>query len=133
MAEAGAAVLTSGGPPLRAIEGKNDGSGPKQGVVPNRFKASVGEGFDPTAVEAAGGEMMQQLYGELRRLAAVKLRNLPPGRQTLQPTGLVHEVYLRLVKDHVDTQRLEGVGGTDAGKLQKPWRSDRPGRQDHFA
>jgi RNA polymerase sigma factor (TIGR02999 family) len=38
------------------------------------------------------------LYAELRRLAAVLTTRLPPG-QTLQPTALVHEAYLRLVRD----------------------------------
>ena len=35
------------------------------------------------------------VYDELRRLAAQRLAALPPG-QTLQPTALVHEVFLRL-------------------------------------
>ena len=37
------------------------------------------------------------VYDELRRLAAQKLAHEKPG-QTLQPTALVHEAYLRLVK-----------------------------------
>lgn len=36
------------------------------------------------------------VYQELRTLAAARLRRETPG-QTLQPTALVHEVYLRLV------------------------------------
>lgn len=36
------------------------------------------------------------LYDELRQLAAAKLRQERPG-QTLQPTALVHEAYLRLI------------------------------------
>jgi RNA polymerase sigma factor (TIGR02999 family) len=36
------------------------------------------------------------VYGELRKLAAVKLANEKPG-QTLQATALVHEAYLPLV------------------------------------
>jgi len=35
------------------------------------------------------------VYGELRRLAAAYMRRERPG-QTLQPTALVHEAYLRL-------------------------------------
>ena len=35
------------------------------------------------------------VYGELRRLAAFKMAHEPPG-QTLQPTALVHEAWLRL-------------------------------------
>ena len=38
------------------------------------------------------------VYQELRRLAASYLRRERPG-QTLQPTALVHEAYLRLMKD----------------------------------
>ena len=41
------------------------------------------------------------VYQELRRLAASYLRRERPG-QTLQPTALVHEAYLRLMKDRPD-------------------------------
>ena len=41
-------------------------------------------------------ELLPVVYGELRRLAAQKLRHEAPG-QTIQATALVHEVYLRLV------------------------------------
>jgi RNA polymerase sigma-70 factor, ECF subfamily len=41
------------------------------------------------------------VYQELRRLAAAYLRRERPG-QTLQPTALVHEAYLRLMKDRPD-------------------------------
>lgn len=41
---------------------------------------------------------MPLVYDELRRLAAGYLRRERPG-QTLQPTALVNEAYLRLVKD----------------------------------
>ena len=40
-------------------------------------------------------ELMEHLYGELRRLACARMRNLPPGN-TLQPTALVHEAWIRL-------------------------------------
>jgi RNA polymerase sigma factor (TIGR02999 family) len=43
-------------------------------------------------------ELLPDVYGELRRLAGVLSGRLPPG-QTLQPTALVHEAYLRLVGD----------------------------------
>ena len=43
-------------------------------------------------------ELLPLVYQELRSLAAARLRNLPPG-QTLQPTALVHDVYIRLVGD----------------------------------
>jgi RNA polymerase sigma factor (TIGR02999 family) len=40
--------------------------------------------------------LLPLVYDELRKLAAARLRNEQPG-QTLQPTALVHEAYLRLV------------------------------------
>jgi len=42
--------------------------------------------------------LMPAVYAELRRLAAHYLRGERPG-QTLQPTALVHEAYLKLQKD----------------------------------
>jgi RNA polymerase sigma factor (TIGR02999 family) len=44
------------------------------------------------------------IYGELRRLAAAKLAHEKPG-QTLQPTALVHEAYLRLFQSPDREQR----------------------------
>lgn len=41
-------------------------------------------------------QLLPLIYEELRRLAAQKLAGEPAG-QTLQPTALVHEAYLRLV------------------------------------
>jgi RNA polymerase sigma-70 factor (ECF subfamily) len=41
--------------------------------------------------------LMPEAYQELRRLATAYLRRERPG-QTLQPTALVHEAYLRLAK-----------------------------------
>jgi RNA polymerase sigma factor (TIGR02999 family) len=52
------------------------------------------------AIEAGDAQAADQLlplvYTELRRLAAVQMAREKPG-QTLNPTALVHEVYLRLV------------------------------------
>src|SRR5262245_40462826 len=47
---------------------------------------------DPSAAE----QLLPLVYAELRQLAAEKLAHERPG-QTLQPTALVHEAYLRLV------------------------------------
>ncbi len=44
----------------------------------------------------AAARLLPLVYDELRRLAARKLAGEKPG-QTLQPTALVHEAYLRLV------------------------------------
>jgi RNA polymerase sigma factor (TIGR02999 family) len=46
----------------------------------------------------AADELLVLVYDELRRLAASKLSCEAPG-QTLQPTALVHEAWLRLVGD----------------------------------
>jgi RNA polymerase sigma factor (TIGR02999 family) len=43
----------------------------------------------------AADELLPLVYDELRKLAARKLANEPAG-QTLQPTALVHEAWLRL-------------------------------------
>jgi RNA polymerase sigma factor (TIGR02999 family) len=49
---------------------------------------------EPKAAE----ELLPLVYDELRRLAAHKMANEAPG-QTLQPTALVHEAWLRLGGD----------------------------------
>jgi len=61
------------------------------------------------AIEAgdphAAAELLPLVYDELRKLAGARMAAEPAG-QTLQPTSLVHEAYLRL------------VGGAD-----RPWDS----------
>lgn len=44
----------------------------------------------------AGAELLPLVYQELRRLAAAQMARLRPG-QTLQPTALVHEAWVKLV------------------------------------
>ena len=46
----------------------------------------------------AANELLSLVYEELRRLAAAKMASEAPG-QTLQPTALVHEAWLRLTND----------------------------------
>src|SRR5262245_55327645 len=46
---------------------------------------------DPNAAE----ELLPLVYNELRKLAAHKMAHEAPG-QTLQPTALVHEAWLKL-------------------------------------
>lgn len=53
---------------------------------------------DPQAAD----RLLPLVYDELRKLAAHKMAQEAPG-QTLQPTALVHEAYLRLV----DTERAQ--------------------------
>jgi RNA polymerase sigma factor (TIGR02999 family) len=50
------------------------------------------EDGDPSAVE----KLLPLVYEELRKLAAAKMA-VERGDHSLQPTGLVHEAYLRLV------------------------------------
>jgi RNA polymerase sigma factor (TIGR02999 family) len=45
----------------------------------------------------AAAQLLPLVYDELRKLAARRLAREKPG-QTLQPTALVHEAYLRLVE-----------------------------------
>jgi RNA polymerase sigma factor (TIGR02999 family) len=56
-----------------------------------RILSAIAQG-DPQAAS----QLLPLVYDELRQLAAQKLAHETPG-QTLQPTALVHEAYLRLV------------------------------------
>ena len=47
---------------------------------------------------AAAEELIPVVYDELRRIAGAYMKRERPG-QTIQPTALVHEVYLRLLRD----------------------------------
>jgi RNA polymerase sigma factor (TIGR02999 family) len=51
----------------------------------------------------AAEQLLPLVYEELRRLAAQKLTQEAPG-QTLEPTALVHEAYVRLVGADADHQ-----------------------------
>ena len=93
---------------------------------------------------AAAGELLPLVYEELRKLAAHKMGNEAAG-QTLQPTALVHEAWLRvagnndgpfenrahffaaaaeamrriLVESARRKSRLKRGGGLEAGELQE--------------
>ena len=56
---------------------------------------------------AAASQLLPLVYDELRKLAAWKLASESPG-QTLQPTALVHEAWLRLAGD--DESRWDSRG-----------------------
>lgn len=56
-----------------------------------RILESIEHG-DPKAAD----KLLPLVYEELRKLAAARMANEPPN-QTLQPTALVHEAWLRLV------------------------------------
>jgi len=47
----------------------------------------------------ASASLLPLVYDELRRVARSRLSRTPPG-DTLQPTALVHEAYLKLLGDH---------------------------------
>ncbi len=49
--------------------------------------------------DSALSKLFPLVYDELRRLASVRM-NSERGNHTLQPTALVHEVYMRLVDQH---------------------------------
>jgi RNA polymerase sigma factor (TIGR02999 family) len=48
--------------------------------------------------QGAAAEILPLVYDDLRRLAARRLAHESPG-QTLDPTSLIHEAYLRLIGD----------------------------------
>ena len=60
----------------------------------------MGDAIDDSTPEPIrpADELLPDVYAELRRLAAALTGKLQPG-QTLQPTALVHEAYLRLVRN----------------------------------
>src|SRR5580765_988665 len=68
-----------------------------------RILADIEQG-DPRAAE----QLLPLVYDELRRLAAQKMACESPD-QTLQPTALVHEAWLRLVRVD-ETQGWNGRG-----------------------
>lgn len=82
-----------------------------------------------TAIEQgdpqAADQLLPLVYDELRRLAANQLARERPG-QTLQATALVHEVYLRLVRQSSDRR------GVDAPPLPQGRGSDRFSGARHF-
>ena len=67
-----------------------------------RLLGAIEQG-DPQAAE----ELLPLVYEELRKLAAHKMAHEAPG-QTLQPTALVHEAWLRLAGD--GPQHWQGRG-----------------------
>jgi len=69
--------------------------------------------------EEALAALIPLVYDELRRLAAHYLRRERPG-QTLQATALVHDVYLRLLKDsHLSWQNRAHFFGIAARSMRQ--------------
>jgi RNA polymerase sigma factor (TIGR02999 family) len=69
-----------------------------------RILAAVAQG-EPQAAS----QLLPLVYDQLRQLAAHRLAHQAPG-QTLQPTALVHEAYLRLVGDAAGDQDWDSRG-----------------------
>lgn len=65
----------------------------------------------------AADRLLREVYDELRRLAANRLEQLPPG-QTLQPTALVHEAYLRLFGGPTQWQNRSHFFGAAANAIR---------------
>jgi RNA polymerase sigma factor (TIGR02999 family) len=55
----------------------------------------------------AAADLLPLVYDELRKLARARMGRTPPGN-TLQPTALVHEAYLRLIGDESTTWNSRG-------------------------
>jgi len=74
----------------------------------------MGIPVDPTIPDRLDVDILAPaVYQELRRLAAALMRREKPG-QTLQPTALVHEAYLRLVHagtPWTDEKHFLGIAG----------------------
>jgi hypothetical protein len=67
----------------------------------------------------AAGELLPLVYQELRHQAAYRMANESPG-QTLQPTALVHEAWLRLVA----TER--GIHSASSSEVVTRWKNPEP-------
>ena len=95
------------------VETRPDGPGSRENIAGRKLHDEIGSSSahaedmsDATVMLAAinagdpkaADELLVLVYDELRRLAASKLAHEAPG-QTLQPTALVHEAWLRLVGD----------------------------------
>jgi len=69
--------------------------------------------------QTALNELLPLVYAELRRVAARQLRD-ERADHTLQPTALVHEVYMRLVDQrHVDWQSRAHFFGVSAQVMRR--------------
>jgi RNA polymerase sigma factor (TIGR02999 family) len=68
---------------------------------------------------AALEKLLPLVYNELRRIAARQLRRERPGH-TLQPTALVHEVYLKLLdQDRIEWQNRAQFFGVAAQLIRR--------------
>jgi RNA polymerase sigma factor (TIGR02999 family) len=58
--------------------------------------------INPDGAPGTSDEMLPEVYDELRKLARARLQRERQPNQTLQPTALVHEAYLRVSGDRHD-------------------------------
>jgi RNA polymerase sigma factor (TIGR02999 family) len=94
--------------------------GPSKGrlAVDSRGEVSVLLGELKLGRKDALERLVPLVYKELRRVAGYYMRGERPGH-TLQPTALVHEVFLRLVdQDHADWRNRAQFVGV-AGQLMR--------------
>ncbi len=66
----------------------------------------------------AAERLLPLVYSELRALARARMARERPG-QTLQPTALVHEAYLRLVGDRVSWENRAHFFGAAAQAMRR--------------
>lgn len=95
--EPGCASLSMQGQPALGVPSPNGGSGLSRDSndITARHPAGHG-GDDPTTAE-----LSTLVYQQLRQMARRRLADERPGH-TLQPTALVHEVYLRMAEQGAD-------------------------------
>ena len=94
-----------------------------------RIMDAIGQGD-----ACASAQLLPLVYDELRRLAAERMAKEKPG-QTLQPTALVHEVYLRLVgqgeERHWDSRGHFFAAAAEAMRRILIENARRKGRKKH--
>jgi len=77
---------------------------------------------------AAAAELLPHVYDELRGLAAAYMRRRQAG-QTLQPTALVHEAFLRLVDQSAAAAGAGSASRTCRRRRSRTWTSSRSTRR----
>lgn len=78
----------------------------------DQIRIRCGEGgseYYPDFCLSTAEELLPILYGELRKLAASRMADERPG-QTLQPTALVHEAFIRLGAESTWTSKAHFFG-----------------------
>ena len=80
----------------------------------NKIESALERMQDDT--QEASADLLPLVYAELRKLAESRLAAEPAG-QTLQPTALVHEAYLRLTKKE-NAQKWNSRGHFFGGHFQ---------------